>query len=57
MDLLGSLSEPFSSNPLALVPASQPYVASEADPSAGFNSGPSVVGASMPPTINNQVLL
>ncbi|KAL1535277.1 clathrin interactor EPSIN 2-like isoform X2 [Salvia divinorum] len=54
MDLLGALSEPFSSNPLALVPVGQPDDASEAKPNAGFISGPTFVGGPPPPATNNQ---
>lgn len=56
MDLLGALSEPFSSNPLALVPAGQPDASSEANPNAGFTSGPTFVGGPPPPATDNQVL-
>ncbi|PIN21712.1 Equilibrative nucleoside transporter protein [Handroanthus impetiginosus] len=54
MDLLGSLTESFSSNSLALVPASQPEITSEANASGNSTSGPPFVAA--PPTsmINNQ---
>ncbi|XP_047979126.1 clathrin interactor EPSIN 2 isoform X2 [Salvia hispanica] len=54
MDLLGALSEPFSSNPLALVPAGQPDASSEANPNAGFTSGPTFVGGPPPPATDNQ---
>ncbi|GFP80717.1 clathrin interactor epsin 2 [Phtheirospermum japonicum] len=54
MDLLGSLSESFSSNSFALVPASQPTMIPEADASSDFNSGPTIGAASLESTINNQ---
>ncbi|KAI3459748.1 hypothetical protein Pfo_016411 [Paulownia fortunei] len=54
MDLLGSLSESFSSNSLALVPASQADVTPEANASSNFNSGPTIVAASPASTINHQ---
>ncbi|KAK6122885.1 hypothetical protein DH2020_043351 [Rehmannia glutinosa] len=50
MDLLGSLSESFSSNSLALVPA----ITAEANASSDFNSGPTIVSATPASTINNQ---
>lgn len=51
MDLLGALSDS-----LALVPASQPEIASDHNPSAGFNSGPAFVGGPQPPATDSQVL-
>ncbi|KAL0392510.1 UNVERIFIED_CONTAM: Clathrin interactor EPSIN 3 [Sesamum radiatum] len=54
MDLLGSLSESFSANPLALVPASPPTMTPEANATASFNSDHAFAAASSPSMINNQ---
>ncbi|KAL6526693.1 hypothetical protein OROGR_015783 [Orobanche gracilis] len=55
MDLLGSLSESFSSSSFAHVPASQPIVFPEANASSDFNLGSTNVAAASPEsTINNQ---
>ncbi|KAL6503600.1 hypothetical protein OROGR_025523 [Orobanche gracilis] len=55
MDLLGSLSESFSSSSFAHVPASQPTMAPEVNASPDFNLGPKNVAAASPESaINNQ---
>ncbi|KAF6161736.1 hypothetical protein GIB67_009105 [Kingdonia uniflora] len=52
MDLLGSLSDSFSSNPLAIMPVDSAYTTSEAD--AAINSGPTFVSSPPAPTVFNQ---
>lgn len=49
MDLLGSLSDSFSSNPLAIMPATPANAVSEADAPAGFSSGSTFAAASSAP--------
>ncbi|XP_073280294.1 clathrin interactor EPSIN 3-like [Primulina huaijiensis] len=54
IDLLGSLSESFSSNSLALVPATEPTMTPETLASANFSSGSQFAAASSASTIPNQ---
>ncbi|KAL2470185.1 Clathrin interactor EPSIN 2 [Abeliophyllum distichum] len=54
VDLLGSLSEPFSSNALALVPAASATTNSEANVSGNSSSAPASAGILPPSTITNQ---
>ena len=55
VDLLGSLSESFSSSPLAIVPVTATTTASGDDASANFNSAPSFSVAQSASTVTNQV--
>ncbi|XP_073053566.1 clathrin interactor EPSIN 3-like isoform X2 [Primulina eburnea] len=54
IDILGSLSESFSSNSLALVPATEPTMTPETQASANFSSGSTFAATSSASTNPNQ---
>ncbi|XP_051149928.1 clathrin interactor EPSIN 2-like [Andrographis paniculata] len=56
LDFLGSLTESFSSNSLALIPSNSPGVSHEANGPESMNPGPSFAAASSLSTFNTQSL-
>ncbi|XP_059654260.1 clathrin interactor EPSIN 3-like isoform X2 [Cornus florida] len=54
MDLLGSLSESFSSNSLAIIPVTSATTTSEADAAPSFGSGPTFLATPSVSTVSNQ---
>lgn len=57
VNMHGTLSESFSSNALALVPAASLATNSEANASGNSSTSPESAGAFSAPTISNQVVL